>query len=335
MLEHGGKLRLAAARYDIPLDQWLDLSTGINPNSWQGAMPPLSSWARLPEDEDGLRHAACSYYTAADLLPVAGSQAAIQTLPKLRSHCRVAVLAPSYNEHAHAWQCAGHVVDLIAAEQLDAAVESHDVVVVVNPNNPTAVCFDKQTLLRWHHQLAARGGWLIVDEAFMDVSPANSLAASANVNGLIVLRSLGKFFGLAGARVGFVLSDAALLQQLAQALGPWTISGPARWLATAALNDRAWQSETRQQLKQQGQRLKGLLSDHGLLPDGDTALFQSIATEQAAMIHEQLAGQGILTRLFIEPSRLRFGLPGNEAEWQRLATALAQLPRQKIQALSA
>ncbi len=334
MLEHGGKLRLAAARYGIPLDQWLDLSTGINPNGWQGAVPPLSSWARLPEDEDGLHEAACGYYAAVDLLPVAGSQAAIQTLSKLRPLCRVAVLAPSYNEHAHAWQRAGHHVDLVTAEKLDAAVELHDVVVVVNPNNPTAVCFDSETLLQWQAKLAARGGWLVVDEAFMDTTPANSLAANANRTGLIVLRSLGKFFGLAGARVGFVLAQTDLLQQLRDELGPWTISGPARWLATQALNDHAWQAATRQQLRQQGQRLNHLLTGYGLSPDGDTALFQSIAMQQAKIIHEQLAEQGILTRLFVDPSRLRFGLPGNETEWQRLATALAQLQLQKMQELS-
>jgi cobalamin biosynthetic protein CobC len=343
MLEHGGKLRAAAARYGIPLEQWLDLSTGINPNGWQGAMPPPSSWARLPEDEDGLSHAACNYYGTAELLPVAGSQAAIQVLPKLRAECRVAVLAPSYNEHAHAWQGAGHAVDLITADQLDTAVESHDVVVVVNPNNPTGVSFDKPTLLPWHQKLAARGGWLLVDEAFMDSTPANSVAAHTGEDGLIVLRSLGKFFGLAGARVGFVLAETTLLQQLREELGPWTISGPARWLATKVLNDRDWQGLTREQLKQHGQRLNRLLTDHGLSPDGDTALFQSIATPLAESIHERLAEQGILTRLFNDQVKgqvkdqalIRFGLPAHEVEWQRLETALAQLQLTAVQVRSA
>ena len=335
MLEHGGKLRLAAESYGIPLDQWLDLSTGINPNGWNGAMPPLSSWARLPEDEDGLQQAACKYYGASDLLPVAGSQAAIQTLPKLRPQCRVAVLAHSYNEHAHAWRRAGHAVDLIAADQLDAAVDSHDVVVVVNPNNPTGVRFNCETLLQWQAKLATRGGWLLVDEAFMDSTPDNTLAAYTNKPGLIVLRSLGKFFGLAGARVGFVLAETKLLQQLRDELGPWSISGPARWLATAALNDRAWQIATRAQLKQQGQRLNSLLIDYALTPDGDAALFQSIATEQAESIHEQLAEQGILTRLFTDQARIRFGLPANETEWQRLQKALSQLRLNLVEELTA
>ncbi len=325
MLEHGGKLRLAATHYGIALEQWLDLSTGINPNGWQGAQPPLSSWARLPEDDDGLEQAASHYYGAQQLLPVAGSQAAIQTLPKLRAPCRVGVLAHSYNEHAHAWQNAGHDVDLITADQLGVAVEHHDVLVLVNPNNPTGVRFDAQTLLRWHEQLAARGGWLLVDEAFMDCTPEASLAKHTGKPGLIVLRSLGKFFGLAGARVGFVLAHQGLLRTLQEALGPWTICGAARWLATKALNDRAWQHTTRTQLMEQGQRLNSLLSHHVLRPDGDTALFQSIATNQAQAVHEQLAKQGVLTRLFIDQPRIRFGLPASEAEWQNLEHALAQV----------
>jgi cobalamin biosynthetic protein CobC len=343
LLEHGGKLRAAAARYNVPLDEWLDLSTGINPNTWQGVwqgtgqevMPPLSAWARLPEEGDGLHEAACGYYGATDLLPVAGSQAAIQALPKMRSKSRVAVLVPSYNEHAHAWQRAGHKVDLVAAEQLEVAIDCYDVVVVVNPNNPTGVCFEPQTLLDWHQRLTARDGWLMVDEAFMDSTPADSLAACANRDGLIVLRSLGKFFGLAGARVGFVLASKTLLQPLAEELGPWAVSGPARWLATQALLDKAWHAVTRERLTRESARLNRLLSDYHLLPDAGTSLFQSVlfqpllfqstATTQAESIHEQLAQQGIFTRLFTDLPRLRFGLPADEVAWQRLQQALSAL----------
>lgn len=325
LLEHGGKLRQAASRYGIALDRWLDLSTGINPNGWQKALPPISTWARLPEDEDGLYCAACDYYAVQDVLPVAGSQAAIQALPKLYAPCKVAVLAPSYNEHAHAWLRAGHHVDLICAEQLHTAIDDHDVVVVINPNNPTGMCFDIAMLLEWHQRLATRGGCLIVDEAFMDCTPDDSLAAYSDKDGLIVLRSLGKFFGLAGARVGFVLAEKKQLRILAQELGPWTISGPARWLAIQALEDYAWQTIMREQLKQQSQRLQSLLSDAQLTPNGGSHLFQSVCTRQAATIHQQLAGQAILTRLFEAPARLRFGLPANEQAWQRLQQALLKL----------
>ncbi len=322
MLEHGGKLRMAATRYNIPLEKWLDLSTGINPNGWAGGMPPRSSWLRLPEDEDGLCEAACHYYGTHDLLPVAGSQAAIQTLPGLRAPCRVAVLAPSYNEHAYAWRRAEHHVNLITAEALSTRIDNHDVVVIVNPNNPTGIRFAPETLLYWHEKLASRGGWLVVDEAFMDATPKDSLAQYSNRPGLIVLRSLGKFFGLAGARVGFVLAETRLLKQLHETLGPWSVNAPARWVATAALQDFEWQKKACLQQKKDSVRLKALLSDFGLVPAGGCTLFQWVRTEKAAEVQALLAEQGVLIRLFDEPSSLRFGLPGKELEWQKLTAAL-------------
>ena len=323
MLEHGGKLRQAAARYGIPLEEWLDLSTGINPNGWPVPEIPPASWARLPEDDDGLEHAARSYYEAEHLLPVAGSQAAIQTLPRLRPRSRVAVLDPGYEEHAYAWRNAGHEVAAVAAERLDETVQDSDVLLLIHPNNPTGVRFSVEQLLDWHARLAARGGWLVVDEAFMDVTPEHSLCAYCARPGLIVLRSLGKFFGLAGARVGFICAQASLLAQLHGILGPWSVSAPARWVATSALTDSIWQDAARQRLGTDGGRLQALLARHGLRPTGGCALFQWLRTPDAQDLHEALARQGILTRLFIETSSLRFGLPGNEADWTRLVAALS------------
>ncbi|MEW8357406.1 MAG: threonine-phosphate decarboxylase CobD [Candidatus Thiodiazotropha sp.] len=325
MLEHGGKLRQAATRYGIPLEDWLDLSTGINPNGWPVPAIPAACWARLPEDDDGLEQAARSYYGAEHVLPVAGSQAAIQTLPRLRPPSRVAVLDPGYAEHAYAWRNAGHAVNTVAAERLDEVVQCCDVLLLIHPNNPTGARFSVEQLLDWHARLTALGGWLVVDEAFMDVTPEHSLCAYSARPGLIVLRSLGKFFGLAGARVGFVCAQASLLAQLHGILGPWSVSAPARWVATSALSDRAWQDAARQRLGTDGTRLRALLAHHRLEPDGSCALFQWLRTPDAQDLHAALARQGILTRLFIETSSLRFGLPGDEIAWARLDAALSGL----------
>ena len=176
MLEHGGGLRAAAARYGIPLDDWLDLSTGINPQGWPVPPIPARVWQRLPEPDDGLEAAAAACYGAKSLLPVAGSQAAIQALPLLREPGQVGVLSPSYAEHAHAWRRAGHRIELLPAESLDAAMDQLDMLVLVHPNNPTGVRFVPELLLDWRARLAARGGWLVVDEAFMDATPDGSLA---------------------------------------------------------------------------------------------------------------------------------------------------------------
>jgi cobalamin biosynthesis protein CobC len=321
MLEHGGRLLQAVRRYGLPRERWLDLSTGINPNAWQGSPLPVASWNRLPEEEDGLLEAAESYYGAPSLLPVCGSQAAIQMLPKLRAHSRVGVPALGYNEHAHRWKQAGHEVMPMAVGNFGAALDRLDVLVVSNPNNPTGERVTPAQLLEWHARLSERGGWLVIDEAFADCTPENSVARfTAERAGLIVLRSLGKFFGLAGARVGFVLAAAPLLNTLAEALGPWTIAGPSRTVARGALLDLAWQETTRHRLRQDSQRLADLLTRNGLPPQGGCELFQWVRTDRALEIHEHLASKGILTRHFGSVPSLRFGLPG---DWSRLEEVMA------------
>ncbi|MGH8550665.1 MAG: threonine-phosphate decarboxylase CobD [Methylococcales bacterium] len=327
LLHHGGRLREAAARYAIPLEHWLDLSTGINPKGWTVHSVPASVWARLPEDDDGLEQAAREYYGTEHVLPVAGSQAAIQALPLLRKHSRTGVLHPGYAEHAHVWRRAGHTLVPLTAERVDQTLPDLDVLVITHPNNPDGACFAMQQLLYWREQLAKRGGWLIVDEAFMDSTPEYSLAPLSPRDGLIVLRSLGKFFGLAGARVGFVCAQPDILTRAHAFLGPWTISAPARLVATAALRDRAWQYAMRDSLLHDSIRLRSLLARHGLAPDGGSALFQWLATQRAGCLHEDLARRAILSRLFTNPPGLRFGLPGTEAGWERLDTALADFNR--------
>lgn len=320
MLEHGGRLRRAAERYDIPLADWLDLSTGINPRGYPVPPVPADVWLRLPEDDDGLEAAAAGYYGNAHLLPVAGSQPAIQLLPAVLRGERVSLLAPGYAEHAHAWRERRAVA--VGADEIDAAVARSDIVVLVQPNNPTGVHFGRERLLEWHACLARRGGWLVVDEAFIDTDPEESLLPHAGTDGLVVLRSLGKFFGLAGARVGFVFAPADVRAALAERLGPWTLAGPARWAARHALADRAWQAQARTALRAAGDRLHALLATHGL-PACGPALFKLVATPDAARLHEAFARRGILLRLFETPQAVRFGLPPDEAGWARLAAALA------------
>jgi cobalamin biosynthetic protein CobC len=320
MLEHGGRLAAAAREHGIPLERWIDLSTGIHPVGYPVPPVPVNCWLRLPEDEDGLQASAAAYYGTSLLLPCAGSQAAIQALPMLRARSRVGILSPTYAEHAHAWQQAGHEVNPLESFTPETGL---DVLVLANPNNPTGRIVDTTTLLQWHAKLAARGGWLVVDEAFMDATPEYSLAAHAGLPGLIVLRSLGKFFGLAGVRSGFVLAWEELLQQLQEKLGPWSVAHPTRWVAQQALANRTWQAEQRLWLTEQSQRLDDLLTRHGLPPSGGTGLFQWVETPDAADIHLRLARLGILTRLFAHPSSLRFGLPADERSWTKLDFVLS------------
>lgn len=324
--EHGGRLRAAAVRCGIPLADWLDLSTGVSPFGWP--VPPLSaqSWKRLPEEEDGLEEAAASYYGSSHGLAVAGSQAAIQTLPLLFSRSAVTCLSPLYNEHPHAWRAHGHAVRLhLGGDLCGALAGGSPHVVVCNPNNPTGHGYGRAELLEAAASLRARGGVLVVDEAFIDVNPEESLASIAGSDAapnLIVLRSLGKFFGLAGARVGFVFASADLRERLVSRLGPWTIAGPSREVARLALADRSWQRDMRPYLREAGQRLVRMLAPMGVV--GATALFATVAPPRAREFHEILASVGILTRYFKDHELIRFGLPDSEESWERLAAALAE-----------
>lgn len=326
MLEHGGKLRSAVKQYNIPLEDWLDLSAALNPTPFPVGKIHHTVWHRLPEDDDPLITLAARYYQTEHLLPVAGSQAAIQTLPFLFKRAkRVGVLRITYNEHAHAWQRAGHTLYALDETEIDTQIEHLDVLLLVNPNNPTGKVFAREQLLQWHAYLKKKNGCLIVDEAFIDCNSQHSLVTHTQQSGLIVLRSLGKFFGLAGARVGFVFAEQNLLSALREALGPWPISHPSRIAAQRALFDVAWQEQQRTLLPQLSSRLSQLLSAHALTPTGGCALFQWLRTPQAHRIHQQLAAHGILARYYAEPSSLRFGLPATEAQWARLAAALAAL----------
>lgn len=336
MVAHGGNLHEAAQRYGIGLDEWIDLSTGINPHGYPVPPVPASAWRRLPDDGDGFAACAARYYGAPHaqhVLPVAGSQAAIRALPALLPRARVAIAPLTYGEYAPAFARAGHtVVPLdIAADTLPDDV-TH--AVVVNPNNPTATLVARDTLLRWHAQLAARGGTLIVDEAFADAFAATraaTLADAVDHDGLVVLRSPGKFFGLAGARCGFALAQPALLAALRARLGAWTVSGPARHAVTYAFEDAAWQTAMRARLAAQGERLAALLASHGFTPHA-TPLYAWIADARAAQLQDALAARAVWTRRFDAPASLRFGLPASEDEWQRFASALAQA-MQAVQAI--
>ncbi len=331
MLEHGGRLRRAAREYGIPLADWLDLSTGVSPFAWPVPPIPPSAWQRLPEDEDGLVEAARHYYDAPGVLPVAGSQAAIQVLPRLRARSVVGVIAPGYAEHAHAWRMAGHEVVRLPAVELLMQAERFDVVVLIHPNNPGGDRFDRSALLELHGRLAARGGWLVVDEAFIDATPRQSLCRDSHREGLVVLRSVGKFFGLAGARAGFVCAAPALLEALRERLGPWTLSGPTRHVLQHALADVAWQQAARARLLAAGARLGDTFDSAGLREGAGCAYFQWRRHARAAALHDALAHEGVLLRLFAgdeaTPPSVRAGLPADDAGFQRLRDALARALR--------
>ncbi|EON15763.1 threonine-phosphate decarboxylase [Cupriavidus sp. GA3-3] len=328
-IRHGGDLLAAVRRYGRPAGDWLDLSTGINPDGYPVPALPAQAWQRLPQDDDGLAELAAQACGAPRALPVAGSQAAIRTLPGLLRPGRVGIAALGYSEYAPAFAAAGHAVAPLdeAAFAQAALADELDHLVVVNPNNPTGRMLPAATLLRWHAKLAARGGTLLVDEAFIDCLPDGSVAAHSGKAGLVVLRSIGKFYGLAGIRCGFVLAQPALLDALRERLGHWTVSGPAREVARHALADHGWRDATRARLQACGAKLAALLDRHGLAPVMHP-LFCWVPHGDAARLQHGLAQHGVWTRCFDAaggcPPSLRLGLPPDQPHaWQRLDAALA------------
>ncbi|MFC2969103.1 threonine-phosphate decarboxylase CobD [Acidimangrovimonas pyrenivorans] len=323
MRDHGGNIDGAIARFGGGAGDWVDLSTGINRVPYP--LPPLpdSAWRDLPTRAatGALIDAARAAYrapTETGLLPLAGAQAAIQLLPRLRPPGRARVLGPTYNEHAASLRAAGWQVEEIADP---AALAGADLAVVVNPNNPDGREIPVDALLAH----SGKVGTLVVDESFADPRPDLSLAPQAGRPGLLVLRSFGKFYGLAGLRLGFVLGPASLIARLSGMAGPWPVSGAAIEIGRRALADTAWQEATIARLRAETGRLDRLAGGAGWELAGGTDLFRLYRTPDAGAAQDRLARARIWSRIFPwSPALIRLGLPGTAAEWARLETALAR-----------
>jgi cobalamin biosynthetic protein CobC len=316
---HGGDLGAIRRRFpDAPLP-WTDLSTGINPVAYP--VPGLAAeiWARLPtrEGEQALIAAAARRYGVDDpakIVAAPGTQALIQLLPRLMPRSRVAIVEPTYAEHERGWRRGGHDVAVVA--DLGGAAGA-DIVVVVNPDNPTGRLIPPPELR------AIKASLLVVDEAFIDFLPATaSLAGDVPANA-VVLRSFGKAYGLAGLRLGFAVAPARLAARLGDELGPWAVSGPALEIGRIALDDEAWLKAAAKRLAADRDRLDALLVAAGLRLRGGTPLFRLADHPQAQEFIDALGRQGLHVRSFADqPTWLRFGLPADDEGFRRLAAAL-------------
>ena len=334
-LVHGGQLQAIAQHYEIPLDKWLDLSTGIAPRGYPVDKLPAQCWHRLPEPNHALLKAAQDYYACDYLLPIAGSQSVIQLLPRLCHEQRLAtntvtssktsrVWLPKvgYKEHQKAWQQADYKLHLYTNINELNAVAQGDIVVIINPNNPSGELLDYQHISALYHELKAKQVLLIVDEAFMDANPQHSLLSALPCEQLIILRSVGKFFGLAGIRLGFVAATPKWLTLFEQALGPWSINGPAQYVGAQALADKTWQLAQLNNLSTWSNALEQLLSATFNRKIKGTVLFKTVLHPNAPDLFKALCQQGIYVRLCDEQNALRFGIP-DEQGLSRLAQALA------------
>ncbi|MEL6784232.1 MAG: threonine-phosphate decarboxylase CobD [Pseudomonadota bacterium] len=329
---HGGRLDEAVAQYGGIKGKWLDLSTGINPSAYPVGDLPATAWHALPDNaaEVKAEQAARACYGVAEeasLSMAPGTQAHIQQLPFLFKPQDVAIVGFTYQEHGVCWSRAGHSV--FVTDGLESAEATARIIVVVNPNNPDGRVCDPEALKALARRLGPKGGLLVVDESFGDVMPEVSLVPECGRDGLLVMRSLGKFFGLAGARFGVAVGAVGLCERLNERLGPWAVSGPALHAATTALADKKWQLRTRKKLAEGRMQLERVLKNNGLTILGGTDLFVLAQYAHAQELAQHLAQNHILVRPFpAKPDWLRFGLPGGKVGLNRLGKALASFEAQ-------
>jgi cobalamin biosynthetic protein CobC len=326
---HGGRLSEARRLFPTAPEPFIDLSTGINPFPYPVAPIGPSAWTRLPEPDDvaALEDEAARAYGVPDASMVAalpGTQVLISLLPRLFPQTSVAILSPTYGEYALAFVAAGsRVVEANTLAELEAA----PCAVICNPNNPDGRCIDAGTLLSLLPETKAKG-LVVVDESFIDLEDEGlSLAPHLPQRGLLVLRSLSKTYGLPGLRLGFALVNPDLALSIRAALGPWPVSGSAIEIGTKALADRAWLAAAKQRLLHGVARLDGMLREAGLTVIGGTLLFRLVDSAEAPALFHHLGQAGILVRSFDYHTHwLRFGVPGSEDAWRRLAAALSITP---------
>ncbi|MGX8013341.1 threonine-phosphate decarboxylase CobD [Mesorhizobium sp. ORM8.1] len=326
-VDHGGSLGRASALFPSAPRPFVDLSTGINPHSYPLFEPPATTFRRLPEGvrNHELKAIAASAYgapSAAHVAAAPGTQILLPRVASLVGPGKALVLGPTYAEHARAAAIAGHAVAEVS--DIDALAEAN-LAILVNPNNPDGRVVERERLLRLATALRAKGGLLVVDEAFMDVGPIEqSLAGDAGEGGMVVLRSFGKFFGLAGVRLGFALADPLTVERLEMQLGPWAVAGAALEYGIRALSDTGWQADMRRRLATEAERLDALFNRFGAPVASGTSLFRYLSLADAPSLFSALGHHGVLVRHFAErPQALRAGLPGSDDEWQRLESALA------------
>ncbi len=329
MIEHGGALDRAIAEFGGARADWLDLSTGINPNPYPLPELPLDVWTRLPDAQlevDAIA-AARGYYGFAEgagIVAAPGTQALIQLYPHLAPPGNAMVIGPTYEEHAQSLGLAGR--DVRYERSLSSLDDEDMIAVVVNPNNPDGKSIPADAILFAADRLAERGGLLVVDEAFADANPKDSVAAHAGMDGLLVLKSFGKFFGLAGLRLGFAAGTSELTGMLSSMLGPWAVSGPALAIASQAFGDKSFVAQLRLRLAMDAEMLQSVVKSAGLQVLGGTDLFVLARHFQAAHIWRELAARHILVRKFDHTADwLRFGLPRDKDGLARLNAALSEI----------
>jgi cobalamin biosynthetic protein CobC len=328
--QHGGRLCVARDAFPDAPRPWIDLSTGINPHAYRAPASTARERAQLPDPArlaqlERIAGEAFRVRDVRNIIATPGTELALRLLPSALGAKRCAVATPTYSSHADAWRRSGAVVDELPLTAIESSLP-HDGVVIVNPNNPDGALLTRSQILELHDRRAAKGRWLVIDEAFIDVEPDQSIcdvAGTARAPQLVALRSFGKFYGLAGVRLGFAIGAPAVIERIRDLIGEWPLSVDALAAGLAAYADLAWAHDMRTRLRSDAQRLDALLTQGGLSVIGGTTLFRLTRHGDAQRLLRHLLSAGILVRPFAhDATLLRFGLPGSGTAWRRLAKAL-------------
>lgn len=305
--DHGGGLDAAITQWGGAYEDWIDLSTGINPVFYPLCDFPAQAWAALPDSgaQNALLDAARKFWNVPDdaaILAAPGASALIARIPALIAAGRVDIPTPTYNEHAAAFLAQGWSIS-----------DTHpDARVLVHPNNPTGKLWGEDDLT---------AQFTVIDESFCDVTPSASFVHTATQPGRVILKSFGKFWGLAGLRLGFAIAHPDAISRLADLTGPWAVSGPALHLGAQALRDVTWAIETRQRLTKDATRLDGLMTGQGATLIGGTSLFRLYEVDDAVSWQNRLASHHVWSRVFpYSKTFLRLGLPAPD-KWDQLEAA--------------
>ncbi len=306
--DHGGGIDAAIATYGGTRADWLDLSTGINPVAYPMPKLPPDAWTALPDQAAfaQLYARARTFWNVPDgaaIIGATGASAIIAALPRVLPYDSVCIPGPTYNEHGAAFRAAGWSL----------GQDASDVIVAVHPNNPDGQLWVDGDL---------NAKITIIDESFCDTAPDQSMIHRAASPGTVVLKSFGKFWGLAGLRLGFAIGDPDIIGKLTELLGPWQISGPALAIGAEALADPQWADETRDRLAADADRLDALLTNTGAEVVGGTTLFRLYRVKDAVAAQRHLARSHVWSRIFpYADDWLRLGLPAPD-RWAQLEAAL-------------
>lgn len=328
---HGGRLCVARSLFPNVPQPWVDLSTGINPRSYPAPRASALERNRLPEPTElaRLEEVAAAAFNVTDpvrVVATGGTENALRLLPYILKLTSAVIASPTYGSHADAWHKSGADVRTVADAELLQSAAANSAITVVNPNNPNGRLLAREQLLA----LNQNAGALIVDEAFGDLQPQHCVSDIAGTDAaprMIVLRSFGKFYGLAGVRLGFVIASPAIATHLRQLLGDWPVSVDALRAGLAAYADADWAARMRIRLSKAARRLDQMLVSGGMEIVGGTSLYRLARATNARARFTQLISHGVLVRPFdYDATLLRFGLPASGDDWRRLAQALKEQP---------